>query len=89
LKLFGRAAFLIRWWPAIVEKIKISKSGDRWRLPMIWQNTDHQKMVAIKDPRIDDRNDAEKPDEDTSRLRQDSLGLSLTTKDNSSASPSD
>jgi hypothetical protein len=37
MKGFGRAAFLIRWWPAIVEKIKVSKLGDRWRLPMIWQ----------------------------------------------------
>lgn len=49
---YGRAAFLIRWWPAIVEKIKVSKSGDRWRIPMTW-TPDIEQFEAIKDPRID------------------------------------
>jgi len=54
LKGFGRAAFLIRWWPAILDKIKVSKRGDRWRLPMTWGSTDHNAMKAIKDPRVDE-----------------------------------
>ncbi len=52
LKSFGRAAFLVRWWPAIVEKIKTSQRGDRWRIPMTW-TPDVTKFEAIKDPRID------------------------------------
>jgi hypothetical protein len=61
LRAFGKAAFLIRWWPAIVEKIKVSKPGDRWRLPMVWQSTDHMKMQSIRDPRVDNL-DAEPED---------------------------
>lgn len=71
---FARAAFLIRWWPAIVEKIKISKPGDRWRLPMIWQSTDPQKMLAIKDPRVDDKKETDHR-EDTTLRRQGDLSL--------------
>lgn len=82
---FARAAFLIRWWPAIVEKIKLSKAGDRWRLPMIWQNTDHQKMLSIKDPRVDDQSDANRRQDDTTKLRQDSLALSGRGDDKSPA----
>jgi len=73
LKGYGRAAFLIRWWPAIVDKIKVSSCGDRWRLPMIWQNTDHLKMDAIKDPRIDD--DKKNEESDTTSAEQDPLDL--------------
>jgi hypothetical protein len=72
LKGFGRAAFFIRWWPAIVERIKVSNPGDRWRLPMIWQSTDHLKMEAIKDPRIDDEH---KESEDTTSATQEPLDL--------------
>jgi hypothetical protein len=50
---FGRIAFIVRWWPAIVEKTKISMRGDRWRLPMNWSEIDHTKMDVLKDPRID------------------------------------
>jgi hypothetical protein len=71
LKGYGRAAFIVRWWPAIIEKIKISKPGDRWRLPMNWAATDHQKMKPIKDPRIDDIEAI-----DTSELKQSDLNLS-------------
>jgi hypothetical protein len=46
---FGRAA----WWPAIIEKIKISQKGDRWRIPINWVQIDHTKMEPLKDPRID------------------------------------
>ena len=63
---YGRAAFIVRWWPAIIEKIKISQRGDRWRLPMQWVHVDHTQMKAINDPRIDgskDENDGESPAE--------------------------
>jgi hypothetical protein len=51
LSAYGRAAFLLRWWPAIVEKIKLSQRGDRWRLPINWTQIDHTKMELLKDPR--------------------------------------
>jgi len=54
---YGRAALFIRWWPAIIEKIKQSKSGDRWRIPMTW-TPDVSKFEAIKDPRIDNATQA-------------------------------
>lgn len=47
LKAYGRAALLIRWWPAIIEKIKISDPGDTWRLPMNW-TPDPTKFESIK-----------------------------------------
>lgn len=50
---YGRAAFIIRWWPAIVEKIKISNRGDRWRLPINWRQIDHNSMEPLRDPRVD------------------------------------
>lgn len=53
LKGFGRAAYILRWWPAIIEKIKVSNRGDRWRLPMQWTQTDPTSMEPLKDPRID------------------------------------
>jgi hypothetical protein len=53
LSAYGRAAFFIRWWPAFVEKIKLSARGDRWRLPYHWLQIDHTKMELIRDPRID------------------------------------
>ena len=58
---FGRAAFWIRWWPAIVEKIKLSARGDRWRLPMNWTEIDHTRMEPIKDPRIDGQEETQSP----------------------------
>ena len=73
LKGYAKAAFYLRWWPAIVTKIKVSKRGDRWRLPMIWASTDHMKMEAIKDPRVDDKSEADPPD--TSKAIQDDHGL--------------
>jgi hypothetical protein len=38
---------------------------------MIWTVTDHMKMEAIKDPRVDDKKEAEP--EDTSKAVQDNL----------------
>jgi hypothetical protein len=73
MRAFTRAAFIIRWWPAIVEKVKLSKPGDRWRLPLIWQSADHTKMEAINDPRIDGPKDENKTD--TTKAKQ--VGLDL------------
>jgi hypothetical protein len=73
MRAFTRAAFIIRWWPAIVEKVKVSKLGDRWRLPLIWQNADHTKMETIKDPRIDGHKDENNTD--TTKAKQVDLDL--------------
>lgn len=51
LKGYGRAALLIRWWPAIVEKMKISSSGETWRWPMTW-TPDVTKFEELRDPRF-------------------------------------
>jgi len=74
LKAYGRAAFILRWWPAIIEKIKLSNRGDRWRLPMQWMEIDHTKMTALKDPRFDEPTvaDDEKP---TTEAKQDDLPI--------------
>ena len=66
----SRAAFILRWWPAIIEKIKVSSRGDRWRLPMQWGEIHHSKMEALRDPRIDGPPDDEKP---TTEAKQDAL----------------
>jgi hypothetical protein len=39
LKGYGQAALILRWFPMIVERIKTSKSGDCWQLPMSWTPT--------------------------------------------------
>ena len=74
LKAYGRAAFWLRWWPAIVEKIKVSNRGDRWRLPMQWTEIDHTKMEALRDPRVDAPpvHENEKP---TTEAHQDDLPI--------------
>jgi hypothetical protein len=51
---YGRAALIIRWFPAIVESIKSQERGSRWRLPMEW-NADVTRLQPLKDPRIDTR----------------------------------
>ena len=51
LKGYGQASLILRWWPCIVEKIKVSSPGDAWRLPMSWT----PEMTAFKkleDPRL-------------------------------------
>lgn len=48
---FAQAALLIRWWPAIIEKIKISERATCWRIPMVW-TPDVTKFEKITDPRI-------------------------------------
>ena len=72
MRAFTRAAFIIRWWPAIVEKVKVSKPGDRWRLPLIWTQADHTKMEEIKDPRVDGPKASET---DTTKATQEKLDL--------------
>ena len=59
LNRFGKVAFLVRWWPAIIEQIKLSKPGDRWRLPMRWDPS-HTDMHLLKDPRVRGRTVEEK-----------------------------
>lgn len=49
---YGRAAFLIRWWPAIIEKMKAVESGTAWRMAMSW-TPNHVNFHEIKDPRIE------------------------------------
>lgn len=74
LNAYSRAAFILRWWPAIIEKIKISNKGDRWRLPMQWGEIDHTKLEALRDPRVDEpvASDHEKP---TTEAKQNALPI--------------
>ena len=48
---YARAAFILRWWPAIIEKAKESEAGDCWRLPMQW-TPDLRSFQRLKDPRL-------------------------------------
>jgi PIN like domain len=48
---FAQAALLIRWWPSIIEKAKISDRGTCWRIPMTW-TPDVTRFETIRDPRI-------------------------------------
>lgn len=52
LKLWGQAAFILRWWPVIKIKIARSTAGDRWRLPLHWTPT-VDAFISIRDPRVD------------------------------------
>lgn len=52
LKGYGQASLLIRWWPLIVEKAKISQRGDCWRIPLSW-TPDPTKFEKLQDPRIE------------------------------------
>lgn len=74
---YSRAAFILRWWPAIFEKIKISQKGDRWRLPMQWGMIDHLQMQALKDPRIDGSKN-ESDERLTAAPQQQDLGFAQT-----------
>jgi hypothetical protein len=38
----------------LIEKIKVSAAGDRWRLPLNWMQIDHTKMEALRDPRFEE-----------------------------------
>jgi hypothetical protein len=51
LKGAGQAALIMRWWPCIIEKAKVSKPSDCWRLKLIW-NPDVTDFEALKDPRF-------------------------------------
>jgi len=70
----SRAAFILRWWPAIIEKIKVSQRGDRWRLPLQWGSIDHLQMQALKDPRIDTPK-SEEGETPTTNAKQQNFGL--------------
>ena len=56
---YAKAAFLLRWWPCIIEKAKISERGDCWRMPLTW-SPDVQKFEELRDPRIETREGQEK-----------------------------
>ncbi|KRR11299.1 hypothetical protein CQ12_05600 [Bradyrhizobium jicamae] len=51
LKGFGQASLLLRWWPVIVEKTKLSQAGDCWRIPMTW-TPDITRLERLRDPRL-------------------------------------
>ena len=51
IKGFGQASLLLRWWPVMIEKAKISQKGNCWRIPMSW-TPDITKFERLKDPRI-------------------------------------
>jgi PIN like domain len=51
LKRFGQAAFLVRWWPLIKEKIASSPVGSRWRIPLGW-TPGIEKFIELRDPRL-------------------------------------
>lgn len=73
LNRFGKAAFLIRWWPAIIEQIKLSKAGDRWRLPMKWEPS-HTEMKVLRDPRVSGRIITQSPGADIILLESKKAG---------------
>ena len=52
LRGYGQASLFLRWWPCIVEKIKMSRAGDAWRLPMSW-TPDVTSFKKLEDPRFD------------------------------------
>jgi hypothetical protein len=56
LKGYGQASLILRWWPCIIEKIKVSAPGDAWRLPWSW-TPDVTAFTKLEDPRY---NTAEK-----------------------------
>jgi hypothetical protein len=51
LKGYGKASLILRWWPCIVEKIKVSAPGDSWRLPWGW-TPDVTAFQKLEDPRF-------------------------------------
>jgi hypothetical protein len=51
LRAYGQASLILRWWPSIVEKIKISKRGDCWRIPMSWSPS-VENFQSLQDPRF-------------------------------------
>lgn len=55
LNRFGKVAFIVRCWPAIIEQIKLSNVGDRWRLPMKWDHPSHTQFQFLEDPRVKGR----------------------------------
>lgn len=50
LKFWGQAALLVRWWPAICNRIKSAESGDRYRIPLSWTPS-LENLKPMNDPR--------------------------------------
>jgi hypothetical protein len=53
---YGQASLILRWWPCIVEKIKIAARGDAWRIPMTW-TPDVTTFKKLVDPRFSSAED--------------------------------
>jgi hypothetical protein len=51
LKGYSQAALILRWWPCVVEKIKVSAPGDAWRIPLSW-TADITAFVKLEDRRL-------------------------------------
>lgn len=51
MKGYARAAFILRWWPSIVDKAKLSARGDCWRMPMQW-TAGPTLFQLLEDPRL-------------------------------------
>jgi hypothetical protein len=83
---FGRAAFLIRWWPAIIEKTKLCSKGDRWRLPLNWTQIDHTKLEPLKDPRVATLNTVRETATNTTGLEQEGFVLERPSNQSTKAS---
>ena len=47
LKLFGQAAFLIRWFPAIIELARRAEPGEHFRLPASF-TTDPDRILTLR-----------------------------------------
>ena len=48
---YAKAALLIRWWPAILERVQLSSPGDTWRIPLHW-TPNVKAFKLLEDPRF-------------------------------------
>ncbi len=46
LNMYSKCAFLLKWWPAILEKAAESKPGDFWEMKLSWTQTGQFRNVA-------------------------------------------
>jgi hypothetical protein len=47
LKLFGQAAFLIRWFPTIIELARTAEPGEHFRLPSNFKDVGVEKVAKL------------------------------------------
>lgn len=69
LKGFGQDSLLIRWWPAVIEKAKMSQRGDCWRIPLTW-TPDITKFQRLSDPRVETQEQREERGISTATVHQ-------------------